>query len=96
MHTTLDTLIFGTGLTVLGFFCLLGSAAAAFVVTWMTYMVIRWFPIFVLREIQAADRFTVQRRDGQTFVYTNALIVLNIARFSIVLVNGGVRDEKRG
>ncbi len=96
MHTTLDTFLFGTGITVLALISLLGGAAAAFGTTWVTYSVIRWFPIFVLREIGAADRFTVQRRDGQTYVYTNALIALNIGSFSIVLVNGGVREEGRG
>lgn len=88
MHTTLDTVLFGTGITVLTLFAFVAAVGASLVFTWITYSAIRWFPIYIMRTLKFSDQFSVKRFDGNVITYKNCLVLLNIASFSIVLVNG--------
>lgn len=95
MHTTLDTVIFGTGITVLTCALFVASFATACAVAIISYAAFRDIPIFFMRRLKTPLDVSVKRRDGVTMSYKYSLNLLTIGRFSIIAIDCGDYDEKR-
>lgn len=93
MPITLDTIIIGTGITVLSLLTFVAALGVGIAFAWITYSAIRWFPIFLMQHMKAADKFVVHRKDGTILSYANGWCVLNIGPFSVVFVNGRSRED---